>query len=100
MVTIYQRCVALGFPDCVTCSIVGHWVSDGFVNNNLHGRITTQSIEPHGTFEVWAYPDDYAPIIDTVIHKVNLRINARILRPDRVPPFDIPGKKKRKRINE
>jgi hypothetical protein len=100
MVTIFERCSLQGFTDYPTTSLVGDKVSQKFISDNLHGRVLTESVEPHGTFEVWAYPDSYAPEIDKVIKEVNIMLNSRVVSPSIYPNNTvlIEGKPKRKRI--
>lgn len=70
MTTVFQRCKARGYTDYLTCGIAGqlmaHWWTKDYVLGN---RVLVESIEPHGTFKVWAYPDEFTDRIDEFVKK-------------------------------
>lgn len=59
MITVYKACESLGITDSKKIQRIGGFVSRGFIKRNLHGRILTESVEPAGSFKVWAYPDEH-----------------------------------------
>lgn len=78
MVTVFQRCQHHGYTDHITSSKVGEIVSGRSWAVNVP-RQQIISIEPHGTFYVWAYPDDFTDEIDRAIKEVNNTINNDLL---------------------
>jgi len=100
-VTVFQRCEAKGYTDYVTSSMVGQLMADWYTRDYLlaDNREKVESIEPHGTFTVWAYPDEHAPVIDRFIGQVNSILNKDLKLPSEQALIDS-VKPKRKRINE
>ncbi len=78
MVTVFQRCQHHGYTDHITSSKAGELVAQRSWAVNVK-RTQVVSEEPHGTFYVWAYPDDFADEIDRAIKEVSASINKDVL---------------------
>lgn len=74
MVTVFSRCQHHGYTDYVTSSRVGNIIAQRFYVSRGPNTTRIESKEPHGTFMVWAYPDDFESEIDRAIKEVNAMI--------------------------